>query len=240
MATTGTKSRRLARSSAATSSTRTASSRAAAATRADRGRNGSVSSERQASFTAPGLSAKDGKKVVEVLQGRLCSLVDLGLTLKHIHWNVVGPSFIGVHRMLDPQYEGVSGMVDELAERVATMGGVPSGLPGRIVETRSWDDYGLGRADTQAHLAALDLVYVGVISEHRQAMKTVGEIDPISEDLLIGQTGVLEQYHWFVRTHLEDWAGGLANAGATHETDAARSVMTKARRSPAGRAARAG
>jgi starvation-inducible DNA-binding protein len=198
-----------------------------------------VSSERQASFTAPGLSAKDGQKVADVLQRRLCSLTDLSLTLKHIHWNVVGPGFIGVHRMLDPQYEGVSGMVDDLAERIATMGGVPSGLPGRLVEIRTWDDYEIGRADTQAHLAALDLVYVGVIAEHRQAMKTVGEIDPISEDLLISQTGELEQYHWFVRAHLADWAGGLANAGATSEADAARSVMTKARRSPAGRAARA-
>jgi starvation-inducible DNA-binding protein len=178
--------------------------------------------------------------VADILQRRLCSLVDLSLTLKHIHWNVVGPSFIGVHRMLDPQHEGVAAMVDELAERIATLGGVPSGLPGRIVETRSWDDYEIGRADTQAHLAALDLVYVGVIAEHREAMKAVGEIDPVTEDVLIGQTGTLELYHWFVRTHLEDWAGGLANAGARREADAARSVMTKARRSPAGRAARAG
>ena len=135
-------------------------------------RRGSVSSERQASFTAPGLSQGDGQQVAEALQARLCSLVDLGLTLKHIHWNVVGPSFIGVHEMLDPQYAGVSAMVDALAERVATMGGVPSGLPGRIVSTRTWDDYDLGRADTQAHLAALDIVYSGVIASHRDAIES--------------------------------------------------------------------
>ena len=195
-------------------------------------RRGSVSSERQASFTAPGLSQDEGQQVAEALQTRLCSLVDLGLTLKHIHWNVVGPSFIGVHEMLDPQYAGVSAMVDALAERVATMGGVPSGLPGRIVATRAWDDYDLGRADTQAHLAALDIVYSGVIASHREAIETVGKIDPVSEDLLIGQTGVLEQYHWFVRSHLADYAGGLANAGESSEAGAARAAVTKRRRSP--------
>ncbi|MGD9703818.1 MAG: Dps family protein [Acidimicrobiia bacterium] len=191
-----------------------------------------MSSERQASFTVPGLSQRDGRQVADALQERLCSLIDLGLTLKHIHWNVVGPSFIGVHEMLDPQYAGVQAMVDALAERVATLGGVPSGLPGRVVAARTWDDYALGRADTQAHLAALDVVYSGVISAHRLAIEQVGEVDPVSEDLLIGQTGVLEQYHWFVRSHLADWAGGLANAGESTEAGAARAAVTKERRTP--------
>lgn len=205
---------------------------AASTTKRGSPRRGSVSSERQASFTVPGLSQRDGRQVADALQERLCSLIDLGLTLKHIHWNVVGPSFIGVHEMLDPQYAGVQAMVDALAERVATLGGVPSGLPGRVVAARTWDDYALGRADTQAHLAALDVVYSGVISAHRLAIEQVGEVDPVSEDLLIGQTGVLEQYHWFVRSHLADWAGGLANAGESTEAGAARAAVTKERRTP--------
>ena len=183
-------------------------------------------------YTVPSMTIEEGAQVASVLQDRLNALNDLALTLKHIHWNVVGPSFIGVHEMLDPQYAGVSAMVDALAERVATMGGVPSGLPGRIVSTRSWDDYDLGRADTQAHLAALDIVYSGVIASHREAIETVGKLDPVSEDLLIGQTGVLEQYHWFVRSHLADYAGGLANAGESSEAGAARAAVTKRRRSP--------
>src|SRR5437773_7233987 len=74
-----------------------------------------VSSDRRAAFTAPGLERRDADTVINALQGRLCGLVDLGLTLKHIHWNVVGPSFIGVHQMLDPQYAGVQMMTDRLA-----------------------------------------------------------------------------------------------------------------------------
>ncbi len=93
-----------------------------------------VSSSRAASYTVPSLSLDQGGAVADQLQNRLVALLDLGLTLKHIHWNVVGPNFIGVHQMLDPQYAGISRMVDALAERIATLGGVPSGLPGRIVE----------------------------------------------------------------------------------------------------------
>lgn len=188
-----------------------------------------VTSSRQASFTVPGVTLETGGRIAAVLQERLGSLVDLSLTLKHIHWNVVGPNFIAVHEMLDPQYEGVQTMIDDLAERIAALGGVPSGLIGRIAETRSWDDYSLDRADSLAHLGALDLVYAGVIGAHRAAMDAVSDHDRVTEDLLIGQTGVLERYHWFVRSHLADWAGGMANAGASSEVAAAASVASKTR-----------
>ena len=186
-----------------------------------------VTSMRTASFTVPSLSAREGEKVADQLQRRLVSLVDLGLTLKHIHWNVVGPNFIAVHQMLDPQYAGVQRMVDETAERIATLGSVPEALPGRIVELREWSDYELARADSIAHLGALDLVYQGVIASHRKAMSTIEKSDPVSFDLLVGQTATLEKYHWFVRSHLADWAGGMANAGARTELGAAQAVAAK-------------
>jgi len=190
-------------------------------------RSSSVTSRRQARYTVPSLTLEQGAEVAEHLQHRLISLLDLGLTLKHIHWNVVGPNFIGVHEMLDPQYAGVQAMVDDLAERIATLGSVPSGLPGRIVEQRTWTDYDLDRADSIAHLGALDLVYRGVIGDHRDVVNALAELDPISQDLLIGQTAALEKYHWFVRSHLADWAGGMSNAGATSEVGAAQAVAAK-------------
>ena len=188
---------------------------------------GSVSSTRNASFTAPGMSGEDGATVIDILQERLGALIDLGLTLKHIHWNVVGPTFIGVHTMLDPQYAGVQAQIDATAERIATLGGVPNGLPGNLVARRTWDDYELGRANTMAHLGALDLVYRGVIEGHREAIQKTEEPDPVTQDMLIGQTGELEMYHWFVRSHLEDYAGGLANAGSTSELGAAQASVRK-------------
>ena len=54
-------------------------------------------------FTIPGLSARQGSEVAKLLQKQLGTYNDLHLTLKHVHWNVVGPSFIGVHEMIDPQ-----------------------------------------------------------------------------------------------------------------------------------------
>ena len=197
---------------------------------------GKVSSSRQASFTVPSLSGDEGTRLAKTLQQRLVALLDLALTIKHIHWNVVGPNFISVHEMLDPHYQGVQTMVDDLAERIATLGGVPSGLPGSLVADRTWDDYELDRADSLAHLGALDLVYRRVISDHRAAIAHTSTIDQVSEGLLIDQTGVLEKYHWFIRSHLADWAGGMANAGADSTIEAARAVAAKTSRNAARKA----
>ena len=83
-----------------------------------------------ARFTVPTMSAAAGTKVAGILQDRLNALNDLALTLKHVHWNVVGPHFIAVHEMLDPQVDAVRAMVDVTAERIATLGVSPVGTPG--------------------------------------------------------------------------------------------------------------
>ena len=174
------------------------------------------------SYTVPGMKPEAAGEVISALQDRLNALNDLALTLKHVHWNVVGPNFIGVHTMLDPQVDAVREMVDALAERIATLGGSPVGTPGALVAQRSWDDYAIGRADTNAHLAALDIVYSGIIEDHRAAIEKTDEPDPVTQDLLIGQAGQLEQFHWFVRAHLENDAGVLVTEGVHDEKTAAR------------------
>lgn len=86
-------------------------------------------------FTIPGLTDKQAARLTELLQKQLSTYNDLHLTLKHIHWNVVGPNFIGVHEMIDPQVEAVRGFADDVAERIAALGASPQGTPGAIIRT---------------------------------------------------------------------------------------------------------
>ncbi len=59
------------------------------------------------------------------------------------------------------------------------------------------------------HLHALNDVYTRVIEDHRKAIEFAGKVDPITEDLLIGQTAELEKFQWFVRAFLENSAGEI-------------------------------
>ena len=179
-------------------------------------------------FTIPGLSEKDGNKIADLLQKQLSTYNDLHLTLKHVHWNVVGPNFIGVHEMIDPQVELVRGYADEVAERIAALGKSPQGTPGAIIKDRTWDDYSVERDTVQAHLAALDLVYTGVIEDTRKCIETLEDLDLVSQDMIIGHAGELEKFQWFVRAHLENAGGQLAGAGAKTERAAASKAKKKA------------
>lgn len=172
-------------------------------------------------YTIPSLDSDKAERLIELLQGRLTATTDLHLTLKHVHWNVVGPSFIGVHQMIDPQVDQVREMSDAIAERIATLGGEPIGTPGFIAKNRSWEDYSLGRDLVPAHLAALDLVYTGVLEDHRNVIKEAEELDPVTEDMLVSQAAELELFQWFVRAHLESAGGELKHEGATTEVEAA-------------------
>ena len=68
------------------------------------------------------------------------------------------------------------------------------------------------------------MVYNGVLGAHRTAQETVGEIDAVSEDMLIGQIKQLELFHWFVRAHLETVGGDLTTGSADSEFDAAQAA----------------
>lgn len=180
-----------------------------------------------AEFTVPGMTEKQGAEVAELLQKQLSRYNDLHLTLKHVHWNVVGPNFIGVHEMIDPQVELVRGYADEVAERIAALGFSPKGTPGAIIADRTWDDYSVDRDVVQAHLGALDLVYTGVIEDTRKGIDRLDELDLVTQDLLISHAGEMEKFQWFVRAHLESASGSLANEGAKTERGAAQKAKRK-------------
>lgn len=180
----------------------------------------------QPNFAPAGLSSDGAAAMTELLQERLYSLVDLGLTLKHVHWNVMGPGFIAVHEMLDEHVEVVREMADEVAERITTLGGIANGLSGGLTADRSWDDYALGRGVVAAHLGALDKVYDGVIRAHRDAIEDSEGVDPVTNDLLIAQTGKLELFQWFVRAHIENTSGELPTAAEDSEIGAAAAAAT--------------
>ena len=168
-----------------------------------------MASPQTSKFTIPGMTPEHGKRVARLLQKQLSTYNDLHLTLKHIHWNVVGPNFIGVHEMIDPQVELVRRFADEVAERIAALGFSPEGTPGAIIRDRTWDDYSHGRDTVGTHLAGMDRIYDGVVADTRRVIAETEEFDPVTQDILLDHAVELEKFQWFVRAHLENAGGAL-------------------------------
>src|ERR1039457_4389213 len=71
-----------------------------------------------------------------LMNQRLASAVDLQMQMKQAHWNVKGPSFIGLHELFDKVAEAVEGHVDQIAERIVQLCGVAEGTV-RMAAARS-------------------------------------------------------------------------------------------------------
>lgn len=156
-------------------------------------------------FTIPTLSQDDSTTAIAELQKDLDILNDLALTLKHAHWNVVGPNFIAVHELLDPEIDEVRDAVDQIAERIAALGGSPNGLSTQTQASASKQipQYTVTRrADTLEHLKAVDEQFTAIETILRGSIEVLDGADLVSSNIIQDALVGLEQFQWKVRSHL--------------------------------------
>src|SRR6476660_2669397 len=90
-----------------------------------------------------------------LMNQRLADAVDLQMQLKQAHWNVKGPSFIGLHELFDKVDEAVESYVDMIAERIVQLGGIAE-VTVRVAALRSrLAEYPSAIAHCLAHVEAV-------------------------------------------------------------------------------------
>jgi len=141
--------------------------------------------------------------VIQQLNGWLPALIDLALCLKQAHWNLRGSRFKSVHEQLDEILEIVREGVDDVAERVVTVGGAADGRPAVVAEKSGLGEFPDGLLtveqaveDTCSHMSK-------VIQKGRGCIEELGKVDPVSEDLAIGVVGGLEKQFWMLHSQLD-------------------------------------
>ena len=76
-----------------------------------------------------GMSEQNRQSTVGILENLLADEYVLYTKTRNYHWNVVGPHFNDYHKAFEEQYDGLSGDIDEVAERIRALGfKVPSSL----------------------------------------------------------------------------------------------------------------
>ena len=69
-----------------------------------------------------GISEKGRHKIADGLKHLLADTYTLYLQTHNFHWNVTGPQFRELHLMFEEHYTEMATAVDELAERIRTLG----------------------------------------------------------------------------------------------------------------------
>src|SRR5882672_12444678 len=87
------------------------------------------------------LREKTRRAMIELLNQQLADVLDLGLQAKQAHWNVKGPSFIALHELFDKVAEAVEDHIDDLAERITSLGGTAYGTLAAAARNTSLDKY---------------------------------------------------------------------------------------------------
>ena len=72
-----------------------------------------------------GLSAEKSKALSHKLNGLLANFQQYYQNLRGIHWNIKGKRFFDLHVKFEELYNDANLKVDEIAERILTLGGVP-------------------------------------------------------------------------------------------------------------------
>lgn len=69
-----------------------------------------------------GIDEQDRKEIAAALQTLLATSYTLYLQTHNFHWNVTGPQFRELHLMFEEHYTELAVAVDDIAERIRTLG----------------------------------------------------------------------------------------------------------------------
>jgi starvation-inducible DNA-binding protein len=140
---------------------------------------------------------------------------------KH-HWQVSGPTFYQLHLLFDKHYGEQAEIVDALAERVQTLGGVAIAMAHDVAETTRVTRPPRGREDTTVQLFRLLEAHELIIAETREAAYAVAAAgDDGTNDLLISSVLRKNEFQvWWISEQ-------LAGAGIADNTvEAGRAAIT--------------
>lgn len=144
------------------------------------------------------------RSVIDHLNAELATAFVLALNAKRYHWTVTGPHFRDYHLRFEDLYTAADGTVDELAERIRMMGGVPLHAPAEIeAQTKAAISNPSARLDPEAMLKealANEETAVSLMHEGIELANEAG--DPGTADLLTRFVQVHQKEAWFLREML--------------------------------------
>ena len=152
-----------------------------------------------------GLTQEQRAGVIELLNRDLSDAYLLLIKTKKFHWDVVGPQFRSLHQMWEEQYQALTETIDQLAERIRTLGGYPVGTAEGFLK------YGSIKEQSNNIPQATEMV-AQLVDDHELVIRNLREhVDACSEqfhdegtaDFLTGLMEQHEEMAWMLRSFIE-------------------------------------
>lgn len=189
------------------------------------------------------LPAADRAQLADLLNQQLADLSDLSAQTKQAHWNVRGRHFYQQHKLFEELAAAVDEQLDELAERIVTLGGYARGTVRDAAAATRLDDFPREQTDDLGYVEVLGARFAACANQVRLAIGAADELDDATTaDLLTQISRMLDQSLWFLEAHLRayvepDTSRDAGADGAAHpDADSPAPASSRPRARTPGRA----
>ena len=149
-----------------------------------------------------GIPESDRQAIIDGMNHMLADTYTLYLQTHNFHWNVTGPMFNSLHTMFEAQYTELAVAVDDLAERIRSLGGLAPATFAEFLELSSV-------REVRGNLSANDMIAT-LVASNEAVIKTARKVFPVADkagdestaDLLTGRLRIHEKTAWMLRSLL--------------------------------------
>ncbi|MGH1440715.1 MAG: Dps family protein [Cellvibrionaceae bacterium] len=147
-----------------------------------------------------GIDEKERKVIAEGLGQLLADTYTLYLKTHNFHWNIVGPRFRELHLMFEEQYTELAVAVDDVAERIRTLGFPAPGTYRQYAELSSIKETeGVPSADEMIRILTED--NEAVVRTARRILPSAQDVgDESTASLISDRMVVHEKTAWMIRS----------------------------------------
>jgi starvation-inducible DNA-binding protein len=138
--------------------------------------------------------------MVDKLNPLLADTMTLRDMYKKHHWQVAGPTFYQLHLLFDKHFAEQAELVDSIAERIQTLGGVAIAMAHDVAETTRIPRPPRGREDVNTQLFRLLEAHEAIIAETRELADAADDAgDQGTNDLLVSEVLRTNEFQvWFI------------------------------------------
>lgn len=149
-----------------------------------------------------GIQEDSRRQIGDGLSRLLADTYTLYLKTHNFHWNVTGPMFNTLHLMFETQYTELAAAVDQIAERIRSLGFPAPGTYKQFADLTSIEEEAeVPKAEDMIAILVRD--QETVVRTARSIMPLVDEAnDEVSADLLTQRMEVHEKTAWMLRSML--------------------------------------
>lgn len=146
-----------------------------------------------------GIAKDDRIAVAEGLKRLLADSYTLYLQTHNFHWNVTGPRFRDLHLMFEEHYTELATAVDDIAERIRTLGVAAPGTYKAFAELSAIKEVN-GVPEAEKMVEILTKGHEQVVKTCRAVLKTAQDADDESTAALVSDRMRLhEKTAWMLR-----------------------------------------